>query len=335
MRQIAKSLIIRSGGLSLYHRLKHREALTVLMFHRVLPQSLITAYDADQGYSVSTSFLEGLVPFIQEHYTIVSLSDVISSRNKRTPLPSHPLLITFDDGWNDNAIFAAPIFAKKNVPWVLFVATSAMDSGPHWWQETLLSALRSGAARYETLKSAALRVAQDDVRELPDDPELSILLLYGTLPPAHRDNLIDTYCGSSGSRRPRDMANWNELHTLHRAGVGIGGHGNSHLPLTMVADPRCEIAESKRALEEKLGLGECITMSFPHGRYDASLAAMAREQGMQLLFTSDPVLNKCPGGWLESDMVGRISISMGEVASPRGELSPDRLMPWLILRSEA
>lgn len=127
MRQIAKSLVIRSGGLSLYHRAKHREVLTVLMLHRVLPQNLISAYCADEEYTISTALLEKLVAFITAHYSIVSLGDVMSSRNREAALPSRPLLITFDDGWNDNILFAAPLLARLNVPWTLFVSTGAIE----------------------------------------------------------------------------------------------------------------------------------------------------------------------------------------------------------------
>jgi len=336
MRQLAKSLAIRSGGLGLYHRVKHREVMTVLMLHRVLPQDLISAYGADEGYTISTKLLEDLIAFIAAHYNIVSLGDVVKSRNREVPLPSRPLMITFDDGWNDNAVFAAPILTRMNVPWTLFVATGALEAVPHWWQETLLTALRSGSADYEVLKSAALRVAREEFRELPDDPTLSILVLYGSLPQAERDNLIATHCDkSTSSQRPRDMASWGTLKKLHDEGVAIGAHGSSHLPLTMVADPQHEICRSKLALEKGLGTKACITMSFPHGRYDAALVGAARNAGMELLFTSDPILNKCPGGWLDSDLIGRISISTSDVTNPSGALRPERLMPWLMLRELA
>jgi peptidoglycan/xylan/chitin deacetylase (PgdA/CDA1 family) len=332
-RQIVKSVIIRSGGMGLYHRLKHQGVLTVLMFHRVLPEKLIASYRADEEYTISTALLEELLAYVRIHYNIVSLRDVLRSRNREAPLPARPLLITFDDGWNDNAVFAAPILARMHVPWTLFVATGAIEEGQHWWQETLLSALRQGCTSYEELKSAALRVAQSDSLELPDDKALSLLILYGRLPPAEREELIATHCGECGSfDRPHDMASWAVLKALRESGVGIGAHGATHLPLSLVENPRLEIAQSKLALEKSLGPEAAITMSFPHGRYNASVAQWARGEGLKLLFTSEPVLNKCSDGWLESDMLGRISISAADIASAEGKLRPDRLMPWLMLR---
>jgi hypothetical protein len=85
-------------------------------------------------------------------------------------------------------------------------------------------------------------------------------------------------------------------------------------------------------MRQQLGESACTTMSFPHGRYSPAIAEAARELGTQLLFTSDPVLNKCTDGWLESDMIGRISISTPSIADDRGRLDLERAMPWLMLR---
>jgi peptidoglycan/xylan/chitin deacetylase (PgdA/CDA1 family) len=187
---------------------------------------------------------------------------------------------------------------------------------------------------YEVLKTAALRSAGREFPKLPDDRALSVLVLYGALPPAERDNLIAAYCGRPAAPA-RDMASWETLKTLHEGGVSIGAHGTSHLPLTMVEDPEHEISQSKSELEKRLGTEAGITMSFPHGRYNASLIDAAHKNGLKLLFTSEPVLNRCSGGWLESDLIGRISIATADVAGPTGALRPDRLMPWLMLRRQA
>jgi peptidoglycan/xylan/chitin deacetylase (PgdA/CDA1 family) len=332
-RRIAKRLAVESGAMGLYHRVKHREVLTVLMFHRVLPEKRMSAYEPDKEYTVSTALFEDLLQFAAAHYNIVSLDDVLRSRGRIKPLPDRPLLITFDDGWDDNALFAAPILARLHMPWTLFVATDAIGTDVHWWQESLLAAVRSGSTNYEELKSAAINALQGKIPELPDDRGLSILVLFGALPPAERDSLIATYCGDTrDSKRPRDMASWETLKSVHEAGVAIGGHGTSHLPLTLVNSPEREIFESKSALEKSLGKETGITMSFPHGRYSASIVETARGQGMKLLFSSDPILNKCQGGWLESDVIGRISISKADVTDAAGALQLDRLMPWLMLR---
>ena len=330
MRRLAKTIAVKGGGLSLYHKLKHRERLTVLMFHRVLPEHLMGG--ADEEYTISTALLERLMGFAAANYNIVDLDGVLRSRRKEKPLPPFPLLVTFDDGWDDNAIHAAPVLAAAKIPWTLFAATDAISSGEKWWQEVLLAALRTGRAAYGDLRALAADDGQPTVG-IDGDPDLSILVLYGTLPPAKRDELLNRYLDESLMQAtPRHMADWDTLRALQKTGVSIGGHGASHLPLTMLADPVNDLKKAQSVMRQQLGENACTTMSFPHGRYSPAIADGARELGTQLLFTSDPVLNRCPGGWLESDMIGRISISTSSVADGRGMLALERAMPWLMLR---
>ena len=328
MRRLTKTIAVRSGGLSLYHRLKHREQLTVLMFHRVLPEHLIAG--ADEEYTISTALLARLMKLVAAHYNIVGLTDVLRSRRREAPLPPFPLLVTFDDGWDDNAVHAAPVLAAARIPWTLFAATDAISSGGKWWQEVLLTALRTGQASYGDLWALAGGGPKVD-KDL--DPGLSILMLYGTLPPAKRDDLLNCHLdGSSMQVTPRHMADWDALRELQKSGVSIGGHGASHLPLTMLADPVNDLKQARSIMRQQLGENACTTMSFPHGRYSPEIAEAARGLGTQLLFTSHPVLNSCAGGWLESDLIGRISISTASVADDRGRLDLERAMPWLMLR---
>src|ERR1700710_346939 len=98
-RDVAKSVATRTGGVRLYHRLRDRDALTVIMLHRVLPQALYAERQPDPGYTVTTEFLERLISFLRANYTIVGLPDVLAARRGMFQLPACPLLITFDDGW--------------------------------------------------------------------------------------------------------------------------------------------------------------------------------------------------------------------------------------------
>ena len=330
LRRLAKTTAVISGGLGLYHRLKHRRHLTVLMFHRVLPSQLLKY--ADPEYTISTSLLESLLALAKSHYNIVGLPDVLASFRKQTPLPSTPLLVTFDDGWEDNATHAAPILAAAGVPWTLFAATDAVSSGERWWQENLLAALREGRTNHAELRAALAGEAKAGEPKV-DNPDLAALMLYGLLPPDKRDALLNRHSdGHSMQATTRHMANWQTLRALQNAGVAIGGHGASHLPLTLLAQPAQDLQRAHSIMQRQLGDGACTSMSFPHGRYNAEIAGLARDLGMELLFTSDPVLNACPGGWLEPDLVGRIPISTDAIANAKGELDPERAMPWLMLR---
>ena len=333
-RQLLKMAAVRSGGMALYHRLRDRDVLTVLMLHRVLPTPLVSQRSADEQYTVSVELLRQLLQFVAQHYSIVTLEDVLASRRREKPLPPCPLLVTFDDGWNDNAIYAAPELRAAEIPWVMFVATDAVSPPNAWWQETLGRALRSGTATYETLWRAADEPSSEAEYSSIDDPTLALLLRYAALPDERRNTVLEPFGQSrqTADIEP-DIANWQTLSTLHSNGVAIGVHGASHLPLTAMRDPGSDIGRAATVLAQKLGTDTALTMSFPHGRYDSATVEAARSLGMELMFTSDQVVNKCPGGWLLGDIVGRIPVSTDSLATLRGNLDPVRAMPWMVLRA--
>ena len=325
-RGTAKSVAARTGGVRLYHRLRDRDALTVIMLHRVLPKAMFAEQKPDPTYTVSTALLERLVAFCRANYTIIGLPQLLEARRGGQPLPSHPLLITFDDGWDDNLRHAAPILARLNVPWTLFLAAGAIDAGGPWWQETLLKALRTGQASYSELWQMAS--SETGACEPQVKSTLALLTAFGALDAGRRDAALARFL--DGKPAP-NMADWNGLRGLG-SNVSIGAHGFSHLPLTLLDDPERDLFEARELLRSHLGPAACLSMSFPHGRYDAKILAAARGLGFELIFTSDAVLNSCPQGRLKSDTIGRIEVDASQVCDPRGDFDPGQAERWLMLR---
>ena len=324
-RGMAKSVAAHTGSVRLYHRLRDREALTVIMLHRVLPRAAYAAVEPDPYYTISTELLRSLVAFLRANYTIVGLSAVLDARRGVRPLPSHPLLITFDDGWDDNLRYAAPVLSELEVPWTLFVAAGAVGVPQAWWQETLLKALRLGRASYSEL----WRMANETGAAEPQTERAPALLTaFGALDARRRDGILAPF--QDGNPAP-DMADWNGLRGLDSY-ASIGAHGFSHLPLTMLDDPAGDLSQARELLRSHLGPGATASMSFPHGRYDAKILTAARALGFELIFTSDAVLNSCPGGWLSQDTIGRISVEESQVCDRNGEFDPGQAERWLMLR---
>jgi len=335
LRQVTKSAAVRLGALSAYHRIKHRDTLTVLMFHRVLPDELIDAAAADINYTISTSVFAELLAKLVDHYNIVSMDDVIASRRREQPLPNRALLITFDDGWSDNHVFAEPLLRAAAIPWTLFVASDAISPPDEWWQETLLCALRSGRSTIESLQSQARSNGANQQPRGSGDRALDLILLYASLPEERRKEILRRFEMTAADSFPRPQTlSIETLREMFHTGVTIGLHGSSHLPLTSLDDPASDIEKARARIGDALGNLAVQTMSFPHGRYDKQTLTAARAARLSLLFTSDPVINDCRSGWIESDLLGRIPVATPYVSNGLGAISAVRWMPWLFLRSQ-
>lgn len=332
IRAVAKTLAFHSGALNLFHRMRNRECLTVLMFHRVLPGSEQHRLTPDPTYTVTPELLADCIAYCRSQYSIVGLDDVLSSLHRTRALPPWPLLITFDDGWRDNLQWAAPVLHGN--PWLLFVATSAAQEPDDWWQEDLLRAARSGDNDYATMRSAAeLEGARFPNKSDVESDELRLLLGYASLPRERRRVALASLHDRIPDVRTRQMASEGELLQLKRMGVSIGAHGSSHLPLTFAENAEADLRKARDWLLAHIGADAGRAVSFPHGRWNRSVANTARDLGFELMFTSDAILNHCPNGWLDRDVIGRIPIATHDISDAIGRLSGSRIAGWLHLRN--
>jgi peptidoglycan/xylan/chitin deacetylase (PgdA/CDA1 family) len=326
-RKFAKSVAHGSGILGAFHRIRHGECLTVLMFHRVLPRSMMSRSEADPVYTVAQELLAEMINFLKQNYALVSIRDVLASLAREKPLPRNSLLITFDDGWRDNLQWGLPTLGS--VPWIVFIASDAILASGYWWQEVLLWTWRSKRASYEELWESATPLGCSEQGREGNNP-LALLLRYGGLSPERRCEILAPYEGELRARgEPRHMLTQSDVAKLRDDGIAIGSHGASHLPLSFIADPSSDLGRAKNYLRD---FGATPAMSFPHGRYNARALSAARQLGYSALFTSDPVLNFCPDGWLRSDRIGRIPVSTASITRRSGSLKEQELATQLFLR---
>jgi hypothetical protein len=155
--------------------------------------------------------------------------------------------------------------------------------------------------------------------------------------PATRGEVLARFADAldDGHRHMVDVA---DLAALRAGGVELGLHGKSHVPMICAENLDAELGGARAAMAAMLRAPEgldspaCATMSFPHGAFDADIAAQAREAGYALLFTSVPVLN--PVGDRPSWLLGRTGYETDTIADASGRFRPE-LLAWYLFRREA
>jgi peptidoglycan/xylan/chitin deacetylase (PgdA/CDA1 family) len=331
LRGALRDLAHAAGLLGLRHRRRNRHTLTVAMFHRVVEPGTAAARTADPTYTVAAPLFAACLAFFRRHYAVIDLAALRASLAGGAPLPPRALLITFDDGWADNAAVALPLLRRAGLPAVLFAATDAVaDAEPFWWQEVMLRALRTGRTDAATLwrdlapaEAAALPVTGAD---------LALLVRGAAVEAPFRTRLLAPFAAGMAAEG-RHMLTPEALRALPAAGMAVAAHGAAHLPLTLCPSPAADLARARDGLAALLGPGADAppALSFPHGRYDAAVLRAAAATGFDLLFTSDACLNAAPEG-RPASLLGRISIEAGEIVGADGRLAPARLAAWLFHR---
>lgn len=87
----------------------------VLMYHRV------NDYDGD-GLTTPTGVFDQMMRELKKRYHIVSLANLVRDVQNGVS-PSNKVAITFDDGYRDNLLCAAPILQEHGIPATFFVTS--------------------------------------------------------------------------------------------------------------------------------------------------------------------------------------------------------------------
>ena len=97
--------------------------VAIIMYHSILKDS------ARQGkYVVSPAVLEADLKYLTENgYTTVTVSDLADYVFRGKELPEKPVMLTFDDGYYNNYLYAFPLMKKYNCKMVLSVVGTYSD----------------------------------------------------------------------------------------------------------------------------------------------------------------------------------------------------------------
>ncbi len=324
---LLKRLLYRTGALGLLHRLRNRRTLTVVMFHRVLAPDDPRWASCDPDYTLRDDLFRDCLAFFRRHYHVVSLDQVLAAVDEGAPLPPRALLLSFDDGWADNHDHALPALRAAGMPAVLFTVADAVGSRQPFFQERLVAALRRGALSTAEL-AAALAAEGQAVTAWPEGlPGLrQAIAVLETLDAPARERVLARLAGRLDDGL-RHMVDAGELAALAGAGVAIGLHGKSHVPMTRADDLDAELAGARSALARHLPGQRLDTLSYPHGRYDAAIAARTRAAGYRLAGTSVPAIN--PAHPRPSWLLARLGFEQAGITDGTGRFLPERLALYL------
>lgn len=266
-----------------------------LLYHRV------RTYGKDvQLLSVTPEHFAGQMDWLKANYKIVRFDEDWSR------IDGDAVCITFDDGYRDNFLMAAPILIQRQIPATVFVATGNMDTEREmWWDELERNLLTD--------------------KEYPRIFRLADELFgcrWNVETPEQREDLYDTLhwlMWHVGVNRRNDwlkqLQEWNgytengreenrcaksaDLKQLDTTKIQIGAHTVNHPVLANMAieEQRREIERSKRHLESVLSQ-PIVTFSYPFGGmadYSEETIKVCKELGFS------KVAANIPGIWKSGD----------------------------------
>jgi peptidoglycan/xylan/chitin deacetylase (PgdA/CDA1 family) len=249
-----------SAGASLLPATRASRLLT-LIYHRV-------RQEPDEMFpgEVTAEQFDWQMALLARHCAPLPLAEAVKLM-RQNRLPARAVAVTFDDGYRDNATHALPILQKHGVPATFFVATSFLNGGI-MWNDAVIESIR--ATRAERVDFSDMEVPATVLGNGAQRGVLaeSVIGRIKHLAPDVRAERVRTVMARCGTQLPTDlMMNDEEVRQLHRGGMQIGAHTETH-PILMSLDAegaRGEIARSRAALE-KITAAPVTAFAYPNGR---------------------------------------------------------------------
>lgn len=276
-------------------RLLSRSRGVIFTLHRVLPEQP-PAFSPNAILQVQPDFLAYCIERLRDlGIDIVSLDEALE--RLAAPKKGRPFVVlTFDDAYKDNLLYALPILQAAKAPFTLYVPTAFVDGiGQLWWQaiediiarQEAVAFTEDGETEYVETRTIAQKQDAFDrlywrLRKLPEPERLKLLAEFTAA------------YGYDLDRQCRELImDWQQLRLF--AGdplCTIGAHTVNHYELAKLPAEQAynEMAQSVDVLDAQFGIRP-THFSYPLGgplSCGPREFAMAGELGFRTAVTTRP-----------------------------------------------
>ena len=226
-------------------RMLHVNAAAMLMYHGVADCAEIPP---EINFHLRADIFEHQMRALKSRYRVIALSELVNRLEQGQPLEKS-VVITFDDGYRNNATQAAPVLAKLELPYTVFLATKYMGTKEFLPLNRIYWAWSQGR-----LESAQMRELRKQVR---------------TQPASDLPQLLAGFPESSDSPKAAEsfaMLDWGEIREMTKAGAHFCSHTHSHCNMAVESKERQEkeLGTSRRLIDENVREQPTL-FAYPYG----------------------------------------------------------------------
>jgi len=206
-------------------------------------------------------------------------------------------VITFDDGWLDNYLYAYPVLKKYEIPATVFLTTAFIGTKSWFWADTLSYLLwychtnRIVRQKVEAIRMLVAGTLDKDNKKISDifNEIDTIIEALKPLPETDRLKLVDQVSSFLDVHPPdeRVLLNWDEIQVMSQDSISFGAHSSTHRILTQLS-----FDEVKKELEDSLGALQARNVNFvpvfcyPNGSHSREIVEQVKSAGYQAAVTT-------------------------------------------------
>jgi peptidoglycan/xylan/chitin deacetylase (PgdA/CDA1 family) len=273
-----------SSALLALSPLGRQQRLSILIYHRILKDR-----DWMRPDEPTAEEFDLQMQILKRHFNVLPLREAVH-KLKNGDLPKRTACITFDDGYADNLTVAQPILKRHGLPATVFVATGYLDGG-RMWNDTVVESLRHHTGDELDLSRLNLPAYPTGDRSLRREAAYDIIRRCKYMETGRREEIAESIALQAASKYDSLMLTTEQLLTLYREGVEIGGHTESHPILSRVPleQARQEIIQCKAKLQDIINKPLRL-FAYPNGHPDKDFTrdhvAMVKQAGFEAAVTN-------------------------------------------------
>ncbi len=105
--------------------------MPILIYHNVQPDYAGETRE-DASFSITPGMLDEQLSYLQQNgYTVISMDDLAADIRAGTTTPiAKPIVLSFDDGWQDQYTYALPLLQKYHDTAIFYIYTDAVSRYP-------------------------------------------------------------------------------------------------------------------------------------------------------------------------------------------------------------
>ena len=227
--------------------------VAILMYHRVCP-------DEENQYleALSVESFERQMEYFSRNYEIFSLDELVQHIVSEDFPSEKAVVVTFDDGYKDNYLYAYPILKKYHVPATIFLATGHIGSGKLFWWDKVGYIIQHSSIKQLNLDGLGSYCIESKIDK--SRARFMITERLKKIEEGRKNLLIEKLLNVCQVELPSDLGkklilSWKEVKEMDNGTVTFGAHSVNHHILTSIPLEQAEneIVQSKKDIEEELG----------------------------------------------------------------------------------
>lgn len=289
-------------GLCSFLRALKPGELPILAYHRVCDIADEAAFPFDPDLvSASRSAFAWQMNYLKRRHNPITFQTWLNAMDGKAELPARPVIVSFDDGYDDNYFNAFPVLKSLGMPATIFVSTGYIDQDKPFWFDEVACIIYNAPGGSMVVEGLDMNLTLNDVSSRRAAAAVIVSALK-RVPNARRLTILDrlekkyvSVLKSVDFRLSRPLS-WVQMREMSAAGIEFGSHTVSHPILSRLNDDelRKELVESKQRLEQELSKPAPV-LAYPVGgpeEFNEKVVREAMEAGYRLGASYVPGVNR-------------------------------------------